>query len=169
MKEPPHLAAHVQRLSISSDFEIFSMVSDMKLSRLQAIQISSTEDGGLDGSDSVQAVSVEGIRHVLLCGFDRLAYASLIGILDMASLWEGLHFQQCSSLETEAWDQPAAHTSASAKITHLSLRSSGSIAEWFIRPNFPLDYTNLIYADNTASTNGAVAAVLERCLTKLLM
>ncbi|KAJ7460169.1 hypothetical protein FB451DRAFT_1181839 [Mycena latifolia] len=138
MKQSPHLAAHV-------------------------IQISSTGDGGLDGSVMrlIQAIIGQCIRHVLLYDFDRLSYTSLLGILDNAGLLEGLHFVQCSALETEAWAQPTTHTSAKAKITHLSLRFSGSIAEWFIRPGFPLDFTNLIHADITASANGAIAAVLE--------
>ncbi|KAJ7453489.1 hypothetical protein FB451DRAFT_1185297 [Mycena latifolia] len=86
---------------------------------------------------------------------------SLIGILKKSRRLEGLHFHECTAAETGASKLPASRTSARKQIKHLSLAYSGLIAKWLIRPEFPLDFANLFYADITGSANPTVASLLE--------
>ncbi|KAJ7453474.1 hypothetical protein FB451DRAFT_1408873 [Mycena latifolia] len=163
LKTSPHLAAHIRRLSVTADCEILSLISGIRLSRLLILRLSGPEDGGVDESvvPLVQAVIGESIRHVQLTGFPRLSYATLVGLLVNSRLLEGLHFFQCATLETEPSELQPAPTSARTKITHLSIVHSGSIGNFLICPQFPLDFTDLIYAEIVGSANPIVTAVLE--------
>ncbi|KAJ7460205.1 hypothetical protein FB451DRAFT_1270632 [Mycena latifolia] len=162
MKESPHLTHHVRSISVTSDFEIYSVISDIKLSRLRIIQLRRPDYGVAESAmPPVPTFVGESIRHVQLCNFPHLSYTSLITILNKCPVLEGLHIHECAAIETEAFTPLATPTLAKVGITYLSLEYSGSVAQWFLRPEFPLTFSNLISVALSGSTNHVVTAVLE--------
>ncbi|KAJ7676152.1 hypothetical protein B0H17DRAFT_1140126 [Mycena rosella] len=76
-------------------------------------------------------------------------------------LLEGLHFAECTASESEPPDLLPLLLSPKHHLTYLSLSSSASIAQWLVRPGFPLEFSNLVCAEISRSSNGTVAAILE--------
>ncbi|KAJ7683881.1 hypothetical protein B0H17DRAFT_26237 [Mycena rosella] len=135
----------------------------MNLSRLRIIRISGGEDGATDEATLglIPDIVSESVRHVHLSDFHSLSYTTLTRILEKPCALEGLHFHECTASESEPSDLFPLPISPKHHLTHLSLSSSASIAQWLVRPGFPLDFSNLICAEISRSSNGTVATILE--------
>ncbi|KAJ7112110.1 hypothetical protein C8R44DRAFT_985127 [Mycena epipterygia] len=164
LEESPHLASHVQILAAPADAEIFTLISNMKLSRLRDIQI----EGSGKGSDIagpvlelVLSVIGQSIRHVQFLTFDRLSYSTVARIIAKAPNLDGLHFFECTPHDDPQPDLSDPPPSQRTKITQLSLESSPDIAKWLIHPAFPLDCTGLIYVDVHWAATAHVGLLLE--------
>ncbi|KAJ7613335.1 hypothetical protein B0H17DRAFT_1220839 [Mycena rosella] len=159
----PHLTGHIRHLSITARYEILSLVSAINLSRLRIIRISSGEDGVADEATFglIPDIISESVRHVHLSDFYSLSYTTLTRILEKPRALEGLHFYKCTTSEIEPSDPLPLLISPKHHLTYLSFSSSASIAQWLVRPGFPLDFSNLVCAEISRSSNATVAAILE--------